>query len=39
MSKVSIMKTNYSEPMIERLIEPLDGMKHFIEKEDRVLTP
>ncbi len=37
MAKVSILKATYSEVAIEPLLEPLGGMKRFIEEGDRVL--
>lgn len=37
MTDVSIIKTNYIRPEIERLLEPLGGMGRFIKKGDRVL--
>lgn len=37
MAKVSIIKTTYVRPEIEKLLEPLGGIGHFIEKGDEVL--
>ena len=37
MTDVSIIKTTYIKPEIERLLKPLGGMGRFIEKGDRVL--
>jgi uncharacterized protein (DUF362 family) len=37
MAKISIIKTTYVRPEIERLLEPLGGMGRFIEKGDEVL--
>jgi uncharacterized protein (DUF362 family) len=37
MAEVSIQKGTYSDPGIERLLEPLGGMERFVDKGDRVL--
>lgn len=37
MTNVSIIKTTYVRPEIERLLEPLGGMRCFINRGDRVL--
>ena len=37
MTEVSIWKGTYSDPGIERLLEPLGGMECFVDKGDRVL--
>ncbi len=37
MAEVSIQNATYSDPGIAGLLEPLGGMKHFIESGDRVL--
>jgi len=37
MAEVSIVKTTYSVPKIESLLEPLGGMERFTKKGERVL--
>lgn len=37
MTKVSIQRASYSSPEMEKLLLPLGGMAHFVEKGDRVL--
>ncbi len=37
MSKVSIIKATYSDPMIENLLAPLGGMEQFVKKNEKVL--
>jgi uncharacterized protein (DUF362 family) len=37
MATISIRKATYSEPEIDRILEPLGGMERFVEKGDKVL--
>jgi uncharacterized protein (DUF362 family) len=37
MAEVSILKATYSDPMIQRLLEPLGGMGRFVKRGDRAL--
>jgi uncharacterized protein (DUF362 family) len=37
MTKVSIIKTTYSDPGIEALLAPFGGMEQFVKKNEKVL--
>ena len=37
MAKVSVLRGTYSDPAIERVLEPLGGMERFVEKGEKVL--